>query len=92
LREESPLRKYIVFTFGDRFDQAAQEYVVIFDREVRHQSMLPEHARALSAGFFIVAAPGKVVIPSVGSDSLSLEPRPEDKTLIEQFLSVPSQS
>jgi hypothetical protein len=74
------MRKYVIVL------QDGAERLILFSREIQHRSVVPAGARPVSAGF-VLTFEGRAVIPAVGSDSLSLDPRPQDKQLIEAFLS-----
>ena len=75
------LHKYLIVTDID----PESPRVIIFAKEIEHRSMVPSLAHTLSAGFFTIHA-GRVIIPEIGSTTLNLSPRPEDKAILQAFL------
>jgi hypothetical protein len=80
-RPQDPLRKYIIVA-----DDAGNEHPLVFAREIQHNRAVPAHMQPVSAGF-VVLHQGRVMIPAIGSESLRLDPRPQDKNILQTFLS-----
>ncbi len=66
-------------------DTAPPERLIVFDKEIQHRTMVPEGTRAVSAGF-VALYHGQVIVPQIGSETLGLDPRPQDKQLLTHFL------
>ena len=82
--------KYIIVIWDGR------EQVISFPRHVEHAAILNyiqqenPQVQAVSAGFFL--AEGKAFWLVMRSESLDLDPRPQDAELIKSFLTSPDRS
>ena len=65
----------------------APEQPIVFSRDIAHAAMLPMGLVCLSAGFLTIYA-GGVIVPFIGSETLRLDPRPQDRDLLARFLSL----
>jgi hypothetical protein len=68
---------------------AGREYPILFPREIQHSYMVPLGHRAVSAGHLVIYN-SSLTVSAVGSTTLNLEPRPQDRAILESFLSLPS--
>jgi len=73
--------KYLIFTF----EPDDLEQTVVFDSAIPHKTMVPEGATPISAGFLCIYE-GHLTVPQFGSDTLNLDPRPQDKAILQRFL------
>ncbi|HBJ87123.1 MAG TPA: hypothetical protein DDZ88_25340 [Verrucomicrobiales bacterium] len=76
------LFKYIILR-----DLEGVERPLVFDRDLQHSHVLPEHTIAVSAGHGVLCE-GRLHVPEIGSETLHLDPRPQDRVLLEQFLGL----
>lgn len=82
IRPTAPITKYIILR-----DDQGQEHPLIFSGDIQHSAAVPQGGfTPISAGFCMFHD-GRVLIPALGSDSLSLDPRPQDKDILATFLS-----
>lgn len=77
-----PIRKYIVLS-PEAVGQP--ERVILFDPSIAHCRALPPGETPVSAGF-VVFCRGAPRVPEIGSETLGLQPRPQDLALIAHFL------
>lgn len=75
-----PIRKYVIVA-----DDRGREHPIVFSNSIPHSTVIPEGFHPVAAGF-VVRFEGSLCIPDLGSDSLHLDPRPQDKQLLAAFL------
>lgn len=79
--DDSPrMLKYIILEAPD-----GTESVLLFSRSLQHRDALPESLRPISAGF-VILYDQKISVPKIGSDTLRLDPRPQDHQIISALL------
>lgn len=84
---EPPIRKYIIIRATEPIGYPlAPECVLVFDRNLEHKSMVPPRFTPVSAGFLMLLNGTVRVLEGFPSTSLNLEPRPQDQSILQSFL------
>ncbi|HOC56634.1 MAG TPA: hypothetical protein PKI20_13510 [Verrucomicrobiota bacterium] len=66
---------------------SGEELPILFPAAIQHRNAVPKDLEVISAGFVMIFD-GTLAFSDIGSDSLSVEPRPEDRALIEAMLNL----
>lgn len=83
----------------DRKDPVLTKYIVVATKSghevpilapqvdgLNHSDLVPDNCTPVSAGFAMFARGQVIILPNMGSLTLNLDPRPQDKRLIANLL------
>ena len=77
------LAKYTIVAW----ERGGLELPIVFSRDIPHRNMVPMGMTPISAGF-VITHKGRVTVPGIGSETLKLDPRPRDREILANFLSL----
>jgi hypothetical protein len=77
-----PIRKFVILQ-----DQDGAEHPIVFSRHIQHNTVVPRGFKAVSAGFALIRNGRVLILDQFGSESLNLNPRSQDKEIIQKFIS-----
>jgi hypothetical protein len=79
VQKSGPIKYVIVSKDGN-------EYPVSFHGAIKHRYMVPQGFTPVSAGFYMVFGGRVVVATGIGSDSLKIGPRPQDREMLQRMI------